>query len=626
MTITRADTDREVPDEVPDESLAETLANVRRRLLDARTPAGHWEGELSSSALSTATAAFALWLASRAGGADAAKLEGLARRGARWLAEHQNADGGWGDTTLSRTNISTTALCRAALHAVPGSDEGALKRAEAWLAKAAGSLEPTTLARAISDRYGDDRTFSVPILTMCAAAGVLGNDREAWRHVAQLPFELAAFPQSWFRFLRLPVVSYALPALIAIGLVRHARRPSLNPFGRMARRCAKLRTLRVLEQIQPTTGGFLEATPLTSFVVMSLVAAGHGDHPVVARGVEFLARSVRPDGSWPIDTNLATWVTTLSVNALATPGGVDDSLPASDRARIRNWLLSQQYRHRHPYTGADPGGWAWTDLPGGVPDADDTAGALIALRNLGEPDATTIDAAAAGIGWLLGVQNADGGIPTFCRGWGKLPFDRSAPELTAHALVAWRAWRASLPPGLAARVDRAVQRATDYLRAAQRHDGAWVPLWFGNEAAPDDENPAYGTARVVAALCGTRPDPALAASVARGVRWLLAAQNPDGGWGGAPGVPSSIEETGHTLVALAAVVRTNAASSLIPQIHSAAAKAITWLTIATDHGRAFPPSPLGLYFAKLWYFERLYPLIGAAAALGAWDEGSVRHT
>ena len=34
---------------------------------------------------------------------------------------------------------------------------------------------------------------------------------------------------------------------------------------------------------------------------------------------------------------------------------------------------------RHPYTGAAPGGWAWTDLPGGVPDADDTPGALLAL-------------------------------------------------------------------------------------------------------------------------------------------------------------------------------------------------------------------------------------------------------
>ncbi|MEZ6048428.1 MAG: hypothetical protein R3C11_23220 [Planctomycetaceae bacterium] len=38
--------------------------------------------------------------------------------------------------------------------------------------------------------------------------------------------------------------------------------------------------------------------------------------------------------------------------------------------------------------------------------------------------------------WLLDLQNRDGGWPTFCRGWGALPFDRSAPDLTAHALRA----------------------------------------------------------------------------------------------------------------------------------------------------------------------------------------------
>ena len=28
------------------------------------------------------------------------------------------------------------------------------------------------------------------------------------------------------------------------------------------------------------------------------------------------------------------------------------------------------------------------------------------------------------------------------------------------------------------------------------------------------------------------------------------------------------------------------------------------------------PSPIGFYFAKLWYYERLYPLIFATSALG----------
>jgi hypothetical protein len=38
-------------------------------------------------------------------------------------------------------------------------------------------------------------------------------------------------------------------------------------------------------------------------------------------------------------------------------------------------------------------------------------------------------------------------------------------------------------------------------------------------------------------------------------------------------------------------------------------------------------SPIGLYFAKLWYYERLYPLIFATAALGRvllWQDGLAR--
>ena len=50
---------------------------------------------------------------------------------------------------------------------------------------------------------------------------------------------------------------------------------------------------------------------------MSLASMGLAQHPIVRRGVEFLLASVRSDASWPIDTNLATWNTTLAMNALA---------------------------------------------------------------------------------------------------------------------------------------------------------------------------------------------------------------------------------------------------------------------------------------------------------------------
>jgi squalene-hopene/tetraprenyl-beta-curcumene cyclase len=462
-----------------------TFRNLVGRLLDCRTAGGWWEGHLSSSALSTATAVSALALATH-DDVDA---------GLSWLSANQNVDGGWGDTVLSRSNISTTILCWCAF-SIAGANEryaAAVERAELWLRGQAGGLDSGALVPAILHRYGADRTFSVPILTVMAIAGKLGEGREAWREIPQLPFELAALPHRLFGWIGLPVVSYALPALIAIGQVRHHFRPSANVPWRFMRSGLVPGTLRLLREIHPSTGGYLEATPLTSFVVMSLAAAGRKDHAVVSEGVRFLHGSMRADGSWPIDTNLATWVTTLAVNAMAGLSAEEQPLDARCKKSIRDWLLAQQYREEHPYTHAAPGGWAWTPLPGGVPDADDTAGALLALRHFGQFDSEIRDAARHGIRWLLDLQNRDGGMPTFCRGWGKLPFDRSGADLTAHALAAWEAWLPQMDAAMRPAIERAIVRAKSYLERTQNGDGSWTPLWFGNEHAPEETNPTYGT-------------------------------------------------------------------------------------------------------------------------------------
>ena len=658
--------------------LEETLDRMTGALLTERNAAGHWEGELSSSALSTATAVIALTLQARANRRPAPGP--LATAGVDWLIQTQLDDGGWGDTTDSPANVSTTALCWAAVTIAgagrPGTD-AALERVRSWMTRAASSLEPEALAQTIRLRYGKDRTFSVPILTVLALAGLLNNNspRDGWRHVPQLPFELAAVPPAWYRWLRLPVVSYALPALIAIGLARHRQRPTRNPATRLVRGAVTARTLRQLTTLQPSSGGFLEATPLTSFVVMSLVAAGETSHPVVARGIDFLERSARADGSWPIDTNLATWVTTLGINALSRRPGWRERIPDEERRLLIRWLLDQQHREVHVYTDAAPGGWAWTDLPGGVPDADDTPGALLALHALSGPNAVTpkdgtspdspsreatsldttldatspdtsldttspdtsldttspeapiLDAACAGMGWLLDLQNRDGGIPTFCRGWGALPFDRSSPDLTAHTIRAWTAWRPTLPGALAERVERATLRAIHYLEQSQQPDGSWIPLWFGNQQAPDDANSVYGTARVLEGLASLDDDAAPHATEFRAASWLSAARNPGGGWGGAPGVAPSIEETAVALGALATWrQRARSGSSdrtgsldrtSLSAIDTSIEAGVRWLIEATDHGQRAPATPIGLYFARLWYSEVLYPRVFTLAALAA---------
>ena len=585
------------------------LDHTRSHLLSLRNADGYWAGELSSSALSTATAVVALHQV------DAVSHAPLIEAGARWLVANQNTDGGWGDTTISKSNLSTTLLCWSALRNCVRQNEvdesalslleerilanapTAITRAEAWIISQVGSLEPADIARAVIGRYGKDKTFSVPILMLCCIGGTLGEN--AWRRVLPLPFELAALPRSWFGAVGLPVVSYALPALIAIGYTRFKNEPPAwwNPL-RWIRALLWARISPMLKELQPSSGGYLEATPLTSFVTMALASAGEKEHPCIPGAVAFLTGSMRADGSWPIDTNLATWGTTLAVKALG-----------EIQPETRDWLLGQQYQSVHAFTSAAPGGWAWTDLPGGVPDADDTAGALIALK-AGRAVPSPSGFAQAGITWLLDLQNRDGGMPTFCRGWGTLPFDRSTPELTAHALLAWWLWEKEMPSECQARIHLSSKVALAYLRKTQRADGSWIPLWFGNENATGDDNPVYGTAMVVAYLSG---EPRLAEQAASligsGVTYLLSAQQTSGAWGGDSTAPATIEETAVTLHALCESV------SYAPTSKAVINLGTDWLLGATQDGTHFPASPIGLYFARLWYHEQLYPIIWTAQAL-----------
>ena len=597
---------------IDEAALSRTLKALKVRLVRARNSYGFWEGRLSGSALSTAVAVFALALANKR------KYASLINKAVAWLIDNQNSDGGWGDTVRSISNISTTMLCWSSMTVAEPSARvnEAVAKAKSWLANLAGSVDADTLAGAVNQQYGRDRSFSAPILAMCALAGRLGDSEQAWKRVKPLPFELAMLPHRLYSWLRLPVVSYALPALIAVGQAHYHHRTPANPVTRLLRRLSLKRTLKVLQSIQPESGGSPEATPLTAFVVMSLAASGQRDSEPVRKGVEFLLKSARNDGSWPIDTNLATWVTTLSVNALAAGDDFEQILPPNERDKIRRMLLDSALGAEHPYTHAAPGGWAWTALPGAVPDADDTAGALIALKNLGPSDENAAKAAAAGIEWLLGIQNSDGGIPTFCRGWANLPFDRSAPDLTAHALAAFAAWSDSAPEPLQRRIDGAVKKGLDYLKQAQKPNGAWVPLWFGNQHAPNQENPVYGTARVTLGLLRLPRHlvSAHAEMLTRAAEWLLSAQNPEGGWGGDKAVASSIEETALSVDALAEYIRHFGAAAS-PAARSAVSQGAARLVNQAQTDAPMTPSPIGLYFAKLWYFEELYPLVFAVSAL-----------
>ncbi len=606
-----------------------TLDELRCELLSHRTDDGHWVGELASSSLSTATAISAMSAVVCHAQQSDDSLSDAIRRGIDYLCAQQNEDGGFGDTDRSHSNIATSYLVLAASTLAEravgtGLSELQIQRLRDYI-DVSGGIE------CLRQRYGKDKTFVIPILTNMAIAGLVD-----WDDVSALPFEVAAVPQSMYRLMRMPVVSYAIPALVAIGQARHFHgKPALLPL-RMIRKLAVRPTLKVLLRMQPESGGYLEATPLTAFVLMSLAATDRGSHPVSKNAIRFLQASMREDGSWPIDTNLATWVTSLSIHALACDPD-DDGSWFSDQ--LLDWHLGCQHRHRHPFTGAEPGGWGWTDLSGAVPDGDDTPGAILALQQM-RPHATDDqqsridDAIDRGRRWLDQLQNRDGGWPTFCRGWGKLPFDRSSTDLTAHAIRA---------TGTSADRKRSQQRGFRFLQKQQRPDGSWFALWFGNQDHPKEENPVYGTAKVLLAR-GIEKN-----GRDRGIAYLLKAQNSDGGWGGGPslcrvmdersantvkGLTSSVEETALAVDAICTnfLFQRDFGDSggvqkgtVNDDVMAAIIRGVEFLVQSVRDGRHKEAWPIGFYFAKLWYHERLYPLTFSAAALGKFLRATARQ-
>ncbi len=166
------------------------IAALWERLLEKRpAEGGIWRGALSSSAISTSVAVFALHLT------DREKYAPYIQRGADWLSGTMRPDGSWGDSVESPSNMTATLLSYAALSAV----SEAPQQAQAYLTEKFGGLTDRQMVKGVLDYYGKDLTFSAPILVMCALAGVIAG----WEKIPQLPFEVSVLPQKLFRFFRL---------------------------------------------------------------------------------------------------------------------------------------------------------------------------------------------------------------------------------------------------------------------------------------------------------------------------------------------------------------------------------------------------------------------------------------
>lgn len=173
--------------------------------------------------------------------------------------------------------------------------------------------------------------------------------------------------------------------------------------------------------------------------------------------------------------------------------------------------------------------------------------------------------------------------PDVLPGIGALPFDRSTREITAHALQAWSTWGLEFDPTSGLRVRAARRRGpSNFFPEASVLTDRGSRCGSVMRIRQTKTTLSTGQGRVLLGLHSTLlgDEPRVVECRRAAVKWLLEAQNEDGGWGGSRGVRSSIEETGVALAALSRSLGDRDAR----QIANSVAHAGRWLSEAIANG------------------------------------------
>jgi squalene-hopene/tetraprenyl-beta-curcumene cyclase len=314
------------------------------------------------------------------------------------------------------------------------------------------------------------------------------------------------------------------------------------------------------------------------------------------------------------------WDTALMCHALLETGA-SDAVEAAGRAlawlRPRQVLDGRgDWAACRP--GVRPGGWAFQYANALYPDVDDTAAVALAMDRAGREGVAGVDyrdAVERARAWVVSMQSRGGGWGAFDadntrRYLNNIPFadhgallDPPTADVTARCL----SLLAQLDPGASARRGSAAARALVWLLRQQERDGSWYGRWGVNYV--------YGTWSALCALSAAGLSPQ-DAPVARGAAWLMAVQGEDGGWGeegasykldyrGFEAAPSTPSQTAWALLGLMAA---GAVDTL------AAARGVRWLL---EHQRPDglwdEPQHTATGFPRVFYlryhgYARYFPL------------------
>jgi squalene-hopene/tetraprenyl-beta-curcumene cyclase len=275
------------------------------------------------------------------------------------------------------------------------------------------------------------------------------------------------------------------------------------------------------------------------------------------------------------------WDTALIAHALQEAG-----TPAAEAAALRglDWLKPLQvldvagdWAEQRPHVR--PGGWAFQYRNDHYPDLDDTAVVVMAMdraRHHADMAGAYDVAIDRGREWVEGLQSRNGGWAAFDADnefyyLNNIPFaDHGAlldpPTVDVAARCVSMLAQLGEPVG-----SPRMKAALAYLEREQHPEGSWFGRWGVNYV--------YGTWSALCALNAVGLDLASSPMVAKAADWLIAIQNPDGGWGetcdsykldynGYEPYPSGASQTAWALLGLMAAGETD---------HPAVARGVAWL-------------------------------------------------
>jgi squalene/oxidosqualene cyclase-like protein len=497
------------------------------------------------------------------------------RRGLeRFVRRTQNGDGGWGLHVEGDSFLFTTVLNYVSLRLLGvAADDPAGERARDWITRHGGVLGVPAWGKcwlAVLGLYEWTGVHPIPPEPWLLPRWFPAHPRRFWCHARVVHLALCwLYGARWqMRQTRLvselrrelfgpggyELVDWSAASTSFAGDVQVPHSALLRAFNRLAgvlepRVPGWLRAralARVLDHVvhEDVTTGFICLGPVNKALNVIVLHAAMPGSRHLRRALDELPRAYLHDGeaglSMQTYNGAETWDTAFAAQALAATRRIDGHRRFADGAwafldanQIRVDVPERDRYHRGP----SKGGWSFSNRAQGWAVADCTAEALTALLELEPHLARTFsrERALDAIDLLLGMQNPDGGWPTYerirGRRWLELlngselfadnMLDYSYVEATSSVVQALARARTRLPERAAA-IGLALARAEQYLRAAQRADGSWEGLWgicF-----------TYGTWFGVWGLRATgaaQSDPALR----RAAAFLQAHQQDDGGWG-----------------------------------------------------------------------------------------------